>query len=120
MLRVAKSLSDVTRESLPLRRTRWAFGILDILLLPVSAIGWGATMIASMMTFSAFMEASDYALVPLFLSLWGVAHPLLLVVMIATLWFTRRSQNVRLAYGLVLINTVVVSPFIVFFSTAGS
>ena len=119
MPRVANSLSDMSMKSLPLRRTRWAFGILDILLLPISAIGWGATMVASAMTFSAFMEASDFALVPLFLSLWGVAHPLLLVVMIATLWFTRRSQNVRLAYRLVLANTMIVSPFVVFFSTAG-
>ena len=101
-------------ESLPLHRTRWAFGILDILLLPASVIVWGASLVASAMTFSAFMEASDFALLPLFLSLWGVAHPLLLVVMIATLWFTRRSTHVNLAYGLVLINAVIVSPFIVF------
>ncbi len=68
----------MTMKSLPLRRTRWAFGILDILLLPISAIGWGATLVASMMTFSASTEAADVALVPLFLSLWGVTHPLLL------------------------------------------
>ena len=107
-----------TTWSLPLRRTRRAFGVLDILLLPVSAIGWGATMVASVMTFSAFMESSDFALTPLLLALCGFVHPLLLVVMIATLWFTRHSKNERLAYGLVLINAVIVSPFIVFFSSA--
>lgn len=107
----------MNRESLPLRRTRWAFGLLDILLIPVSVIGWGATMAASVMTFSGFMEASDYALIPLFLSLWGVFHPLLLVMMIATLWITRRSNSKRLAYGLVLVNAVIMSPLIVFLSS---
>ena len=33
-------------ESLSLHRTRWVFGILDILLLPVSVIGWGPSLVA--------------------------------------------------------------------------
>lgn len=55
---------------------------------------------------------------PLFLALWGVAHPLLLVVIITALWFTQRSTHVKLADGIVLINAVIVSPFIVLFLDA--